>query len=138
MLDELKCISCRYSLKGLRSVGKCPECGLDVLQSIAGQGNRKLHEYEEKLLAREKNYRTNRYYAVGFSIAQLFMAVVFFIVTTRNANVPDETLFTIVSMAFGAPFWLLVAYGQHARVKHVESIKESRKLIARAYGALQQ
>src|SRR4051794_11063247 len=35
---DLPCLGCGYNLRGLRGEGQCPECGLPVAESIAGDG----------------------------------------------------------------------------------------------------
>ncbi len=36
LVDDRPCLSCGYSLKGLTTEGKCPECGAEVLRSLRG------------------------------------------------------------------------------------------------------
>lgn len=42
LTEGLRCAQCRYALEGLRLEGRCPECGLDIPESIVWWDRRRL------------------------------------------------------------------------------------------------
>ena len=45
---ELDCIRCGYSLRGLQKQGRCPECGLDVHESLVARERKRRERYARR------------------------------------------------------------------------------------------
>lgn len=131
-MSNYKCVYCEYDLSAHKPGEKCPECGETILTTENSSVHRKLIRYEDKVISRRNSYVHNRPAALALAIFAMFGMFMFFWAPPGLTGEFLETeggLATLCSLIFHIPFWLIVAFVMHTRLKHIESILHYRSLL---------
>lgn len=130
LIDHEQCHKCGYSLRSLSRKGLCPECGTPVIDSLRSNDERALFKREIRILFRMNNYRRNRSNSIGLAFLSGLSGIMTSLLPSQNANFQVSSNIILVGM-FGIVFWSTIAFANHARLRHAQSIEYHHREMAK-------
>lgn len=117
--QDLRCIGCGYSLKGLRTSGRCPECG----RAISGKGPRPAFAGDDTLTDAPLGYL--RFLALGCALMMVGSIATLFLL--RRAWLLQSELWTFAAAAASITWLLGVFIVTEPRRSSLTNTPEARR-----------
>ena len=127
-LEQLRCAGCGYSLRTLKRDGRCPECGMQVQDSLRSKSERALRRREDRIFSRMARYRRNRDAAGALAMLGL-LGVIGHLLAPSAEPATGEWKYSL-SLFAGITIVLIggaLYFGFQARYEHARSIEHCRK-----------